>query len=81
MSIQDWPFTPDGDQVRKHLITEHGELTADLLGDSLADAEHYAQHFSPDGGRTPAKGTWGHSFDDLSYDPDLDEEYDLGGDS
>lgn len=69
-----WPLTEEGDQVRKHLITEHGELEADELGDALATADHYHQHFSPDGGITPAKGTWGHPFADLSYNEDLDEE-------
>jgi hypothetical protein len=66
--------TEEGNQVRKHLITEHGELEADVLGDALAAAEHYSQHFSPDGGITPAKGTWDHPFTDLSYNPAIDEE-------
>jgi len=71
----EWPpLTEEGDQVRKHLITEHGELEANELSDVLAFAEHYSRHFSPDGGITPAKGTQEHSFADLSYNADLDEE-------
>jgi len=72
---QEWPLTEEHDGLRKHLISEHGVLDADELGDALAVAEHYSQHFSPDGGFTPAKGTWGHRFEDLSYNPALDLEF------
>ena len=60
--------------MRKHLVTEHGVLDAGETGDALAAADHYAQHFSPDGGKTPPKGTWGHPFSDLSYNAAIDEE-------
>jgi hypothetical protein len=72
-TLDAWPVTDEFDGLRKHLVTEHGVLDADELPDALAAAEHYSQHYSPDG-KIPPKGTWGHHFSDLSYNQDIDLE-------
>lgn len=75
MADMDWPVTEEYDMLRKHLITEHGVLDAGELGDVLAVAEHYSQHFSPDGGQTPPKGIWSHPHHELDYNPEIDKYF------
>jgi hypothetical protein len=53
-----------------HLVAMHGRFDALGWTEPALGAEHYSQHFSPDGGKIPPKGVWTHQFDDLSYDPE-----------